>query len=237
MGKESNFFYRWYLAIVPNGVWDLIKFVGGSSLISGLWKALVSELQGNPVDWFLVAVYVAVGIILLVVAGRQQQPIPASPYEEAKKNPPKATIDFAGEYQKADYIAAHGKGHRCVQVFDELQITCIETSRELRDFLVNLGPCPEVDTNIERAVVDVIKDHLILAEPWYQKLVNGYKLRFESKVLTLKYQLGEKEIEYSSLNKYADGVSHQEHLLEIARDLTKAVSLLENDAWEKYWAD
>lgn len=68
-------FIHW---IAPNAIWDVIKWIGGSSMITSVGHLCWLELHRAPVDWYWLAGLFGVGVILIVVAAIVQPRHPAN---------------------------------------------------------------------------------------------------------------------------------------------------------------
>jgi len=58
-------FVHW---IAPNAIWDVIKWLGGSSMIASFGHLLWWEFHRNKADWYSIAAYFVVGIFLIALA-------------------------------------------------------------------------------------------------------------------------------------------------------------------------
>jgi hypothetical protein len=66
MGKIK--WRKWFRRMAPNAAWDFIKWLGGSSVISAIWKAISETYHHSPVDWTLFICLVVFGVVLIGVA-------------------------------------------------------------------------------------------------------------------------------------------------------------------------
>jgi hypothetical protein len=67
-GKIKKFVH-W---IAPNAIWDLVKWIGGSSMLTSVWNVCSREFHKNPVDWMLYSIFFGVGLILVIVGAMRQ---------------------------------------------------------------------------------------------------------------------------------------------------------------------
>lgn len=65
---EKKTFWKFWLWFGANPIWDFVKLIGGSSLVTSLWNVLVSEFHHAPVDWYLFLGLVVFGFLLLGIA-------------------------------------------------------------------------------------------------------------------------------------------------------------------------
>jgi hypothetical protein len=62
-------FIHW---IAPNAIWDLIKWIGGSSLMTSIGRIIWLRIHQSPIDWYFLGGLFLFGILLLLIAAWRQ---------------------------------------------------------------------------------------------------------------------------------------------------------------------
>jgi hypothetical protein len=92
--RAKNLYHEWRSHLI---VW-LVSSLGGSAVLTAIWRALLEEFHRSPVDWYFVGALFVIGLGLVAVAVWMRQtsgsvvaslPVPASP---ELKLPPVMTI-------------------------------------------------------------------------------------------------------------------------------------------------
>ena len=65
---ENHKLWKFWLWFGPNPLWELIKFIGGSSIMTALGRFVWLEYHKSPVDWIWLLALTLVGLFLAGLA-------------------------------------------------------------------------------------------------------------------------------------------------------------------------
>jgi hypothetical protein len=63
---------RFIHLIAPNAIWDVVKWIGGSSMLTSIWHLCLKEFHRAPVDWSWLLVLFGGGVILTLIGTWRQ---------------------------------------------------------------------------------------------------------------------------------------------------------------------
>jgi len=184
MANQESRFRRFLHWIAPNAIWDVIKWIGGSSIMASIGRFCWLEFHKSPVDWYWLAGLLIVGIILTFVGVFFQR------RKEVR-------------LEKSDVITAQPFPDSLTFLFPPLQTEILQLIRDLRQLLKDAGPAPTLQTKHpgpmpKGANVQVwtelqkIESDEWMKEysEWARKLIYSYRQHFADRVKKFRDALG-----------------------------------------------
>src|ERR1700679_3796630 len=154
--KHSLWKFWWWFGANP--AWELVKFIGGTAIVSALWTVLKNEIHRHPIDWILLTCLLVCGSFLIVMAvfferksriEEQLNPEPIASAEcEEIKGLETALYDSArSNLQYRDERDRCQEEKRELQkqfdeLFTPLQIEAFQVAVALRKLIDEVGPSP-----------------------------------------------------------------------------------------------
>ena len=136
MAKHLAHIRKWVRWVAPNAIWDLVKWIGGSSMMTSIGRVFWLEYHRSPVDWWWLVCLMGAGLLLVVVGAWHQQKSAAPTFEA------NGVVPTLPSHPGFD-----------VGAFKPLQIEAMQLSIGLLKLVRRLGPEPtpkysEYDINV-----------------------------------------------------------------------------------------
>ncbi|WP_263367294.1 hypothetical protein [Edaphobacter bradus] len=198
---------------------ELAKWIGGSTVIGAIFKAISQAAHRIPVDWVLFACLLILGVLLIVFSlyrkGEQKQEhLPVSSTAALASPPDHADADQMRRVEaghKADLWRAQESRRLCDEerreaigqleevkaVVSPFQLESLQLAKELRDLYASLGPYPNdiLDPNETdpAKAAEAMAARSLKKIKWQQKLLYAYTDKdFGKRITSLMHRLGER---------------------------------------------
>jgi len=208
-------FWRWF---GPNPLWALVSWLGGTSMMTSIGRFMWLEYHRSPVDWWWLGTLLLIGIAVSIFAIRKERKEVevsrlALPLEEPSIND--AARNFANQSNHALYVKT---GIQTLELLTPLQIEAIQLSKDLKDFMVRVGPYPQVsDEVVKNGSYDEVRGQ---GMKWGIQMQAAYEAQMSPKVNAF---ISHMELETGHLNtrlrNYKDHVHDLENINTIRAQL------------------
>jgi len=91
MAKRAMHIRKWVRWVAPNAIWDFVKWIGGSSVLTSIGHACWLEFHRTPVDWYWFAALFFGGLLLVVIGVWRERKAPADLPSSPVVDPPMAS--------------------------------------------------------------------------------------------------------------------------------------------------
>ncbi len=222
-------FVHW---IAPNAIWDVIKWLGGSSMMASIAHLLWAEFHRNKADWYSITAYFGVGVALILIAivlqGRSADKVHPSPLsvQEYHPDPSLSLFESLG--------------------LDPIQIEILTILKDIRKFvedagdppkinLTNPGPMPkganrEIWMEVQQIDTDKwLKDQM----RWSVRFKSGYQQQFSERIQRLARSIGVSTGKpANSLEPYMKSITPNDGIADLRGILWGLLRNLDKDAKE-----
>lgn len=195
MEKQQSRIGKFVHWIAPNAIWDVIKWLGGSSMMTSIGRLCWLEFHRSPVDWYWLAALFLVGIILTLIGVLCQH---------RKESHSAAESDTAAQ-AKTNSVGSEAPALHMLS-FTPLQTEIFQLVRDLRKLLKDAGPAPVLETKYPgpisktaNAQARQVREELIQIETnewmnkhseWARKIIYRYREQFSDRVKKFRDSLG-----------------------------------------------
>jgi len=83
MAESNHPIKRFVHWIAPNAAWDMVKWIGGSTVLGSIWHFFLLEYHRSSVDWIWLGVSFGAGLLLILLAARFQSKVTAKDSQNA----------------------------------------------------------------------------------------------------------------------------------------------------------
>ncbi len=190
MAKEGKVkaFWKWFAS---NPIWDFVKWVGGTAIVTSIWTVLKTEFHHHPVDWILFLFFVTAGVILVAIALRFQpkQEEFVSPVRSDAQSLPAtsagAVVAFGGrdtlEEAQEEHARVFALGNQLDGVFSSLQVEAVRLASDLETFMKRIGDRPSTPPGSDW---DGIFGHAVHGEggKWFVRMQAEYRQDYSPRI-------------------------------------------------------
>jgi hypothetical protein len=223
-------------------VW-LIQSLGGTSMIGAVARAFWQSIHHSVHDWIFLGAMFAVGLLLVVAAlWIQSNKEPrysevelddklARQRTEIEEQIPSIMINGTPVAGPAKTAADALQEASASPLLSPLQAKAVRLAKDLRVFVRELGPKPELDpAEYSRLGGETfIFEQFKLQDPWWQKLRGTYALKFRDRVQEIYQQSTQRGMQDYDLRVDADTVKI-ENLNLVQKKLWELASRLDEEA-------
>ena len=177
MHKEGRLkrFWNWF---GPNPLWELVRFIGGSSIMTAVGRFFWLEYHRSPVDWLWLAALFSVGCTLAGLAVWKETKLKFKSSLSSEPNiedPNQKLRDSFDTYNQNFY---YKMGLQASNVLTPLQLDALTLVKELGDFLKALPDVAQPNQeDFERSAQGVANFLIAHHEAWRPREEAFEKLR------------------------------------------------------------
>lgn len=134
MAVTDNRLKRFVHWIAPNAIWDIIKWIGGSAIMTSIGRFFWLEFHRSPIDWYWLGALVMVGIGFVLVAtwGQRRRTSSAEGTDVALAAREELRRDFR---KHTEALQVHGDLARCEEARRLLQAQVDATPKRKLEIL------------------------------------------------------------------------------------------------------
>ncbi len=191
MPKHRFSIKKWWRRLAPNAIWELLKWIGGSTMLTSIGHLISREYHRSPIDWWELAGLMGLGLILVIFGVWRE-----------RRDAPLMAESSSSE------VTPSGPPDPCAGLFTPLQIDAFRLAKEL----VPLGRWPG------GSLAAFIANNMI-PDPkyneWQRKVVSTYALDFAHRVRSLVLRFGKEGLSEPELEQYFTSIPNAKYLTEI----------------------